>query len=226
MRLDPNRGETLAALHCMPTLRPRLDPAQSNTLRELRKALVGCDLVLDVGCGDRSPLGSFGIKHLVGIEGHRPSFEAAQRGGAYERLVLGDIRSLNSFFREGEFEACAALDVIEHLSKEDGLSLLKAMDKLATKRVVVFTPCGFLPQRHQSADDLQEHLSGWLPEEMERLGFQVRGMLGPKRLRGEHHRLRYRPRVFWAACSLFLQVFWTRRDPSAAAAILCVKAKN
>nr|WP_315187119.1 hypothetical protein [uncultured Albidiferax sp.] len=65
------------------------------------------------------------------------------------------------------------LDVIEHLEKNDGHQLLEQALRVARKQVVVFTPVGFMPQHYSDSEpwegvthtDLQNHRSGWLPEE-------------------------------------------------------------
>jgi len=90
----------------------------------------------------------------------------------------------------------------------------------------LFTPTGFLPQRHTESDDLHVHLSGWEPEEMRRYGYRVVGVLGPKSLRGEWHHLKRRPKAFWGLISLLGHFTSTRRNPELAAAILCVKEKG
>ena len=115
-----------------------------------------------------------------------------------------------------------ALDLIEHLTKEDGLKLIRDMETIAAKKIVIFTPSGFLSQPSHDGD-LQEHLSGWEPEEMRKLGFQVLGMQGPKFLRGEEHQHKYRPKQFWGIISALGHYFYTRRRPERAAAMLCVK---
>jgi SAM-dependent methyltransferase len=196
------------------------------TRLEVRDALQGCDTVLDVGCGPVSTLRLLDFKRLVGIDGYQPSVEQAKKNATHDELVLGDIRELDRFFKPDQFDACVALDVIEHLTKEDGLKLAKAMERAASKRVVFFTPNGFLPQRHAERDDLQEHLSGWEVEEMRRLGYRVIGMLGPKWLRGELHVIRWRPRFLWGVIAWVLHAVWYRRHPASAAAILCVKTHN
>ena len=199
------------------------NPAEIVNLLELRQALEGCSTVLDVGCGPTSRLRHFGFRHLAGIEGYLPSLEAARKNGTHHELVQGDVRSLENYFQAGQFDACVALDVIEHLTKEDGMKLMRSMERCASKRVVFLTPKGFLPQRHTANDDLQEHLSGWEVEEMRSLGYEVIGELGAKSLRGEYHALRHWPRFFWGIVSLLSHWLWTKRHPEKAAAILCVK---
>ncbi|HYG23863.1 MAG TPA: class I SAM-dependent methyltransferase [Verrucomicrobiae bacterium] len=188
----------------------------------LRDALRSCKDVLDVGCGHSSSLRLFGVPRCVGIDGYLPSVEEARRKGTHDEVFHGSVTELGKAFEPKSFDACIAIDVIEHLTKADGLQLINDMERLARKRVIFFTPNGFLPQRHISNDDLQEHLSGWEPEEMARRGFEVRGLLGPKTLRGEHHSLRKKPAVFWGLVSFAGQpLVW--RKPRRAAAILCVK---
>ena len=192
----------------------------------IRSALKGCNSVLDVGCGPKSPLQVLGFESLAGIEGYAPAYEAAKSAKTHDELVLGDIRFLEQYFKPSSFDACVALDVIEHLTKEDGLKLMASMEKIASRKTLFFTPNGFLPQRHGDDDDLQLHLSGWEAREMRKQGYRVFGSLGPKILRGEGHQLKYRPRAFWAGTSLVGHFLFTRWLPEYAAAILCVKERS
>ena len=164
-----------------------------------------------------------GVSHAVGIEGYQPSVDRAKQLNTHDDMIHGDVRELDRHFRPRQFDACVALDVIEHLSKPDGIKLMQGMEKIAAKKVIFFTPCGFLPQRHATNDDLQEHLSGWEPVEMNNYGYGVIGLLGPKKLRGEYHAIKGRPRIFWGIISLFGHFLWTRNHPEKAAAILCIK---
>lgn len=198
-------------------------PSQILVKLAIRNALVGCESVLDVGCGTSSLLRQIGVKYSVGIEGYKPAFDEATRRKTHDKLVFGDVRDLVSYFNPGQFDACMALDVIEHLPKPQGLQLLEAMEKIARRTVVIFTPNGFLPQRHTSADDLQEHLSGWEVAEMKQLGYKVKGLLGPKGLRTEHYALVRRPAFFWGMIGLASDILWFRFRPEKATAILCVK---
>ena len=100
--------------------------------------------------------------------------------------------------------------------------MLDDLERLATRRVVIFTPNGFVPQ-HSHDGDLQEHLSGWTAEEMRGRGYRVYGMFGPRFLRGEYHHIKYRPQAFWVVVALLAHYGRTRRHPETAAAIYCVK---
>jgi SAM-dependent methyltransferase len=204
-------------------LREGRDPAQLTLKLALREVLRGCESVLDVGCGASLTMRQLGVAHTTGIEGYEPAFDQAKLRRTHDQLVLGDVCNLAAYFQARQFDACVALDVIEHQTKADGLRLMEQMELIAARRVVFFTPNGFLPQGHRTPDDRLAHLSGWEPAEMERCGYRVIGFLGPKKLRGQRHVLNRRPALFWGMVSLAGHFLWTRRHAAQAAALLCYK---
>jgi hypothetical protein len=202
------------------------DPAQ--TLRRMmeRDALAGCDSVLDVGSGASMDLRWFGVKHCVGIEAYQPDYEKALQNGSHDEMVLGTVCELDKHFKPNQFDACLSVDVIEHVTKEDGLKMMRDMEAIARRKIVIITPNGWLEQHHTEEGDLQVHLSGWEASEMKGYGYRVLGLLGPKFLRGEYHMLKWRPKFFWGLVSMVGHLLWTRWHPSQAASILCVKTKK
>src|SRR5260221_2682582 len=202
------------------------DPCAIITRLALMDALRGCDNVLDVGCGYSMNMRWFKVKHSVGIEGHQPSCEKARQQNTHDELVNGDVCALDQYFQPGQFDACIALDVIEHLTKEGGIKLIEQMEQISRHKVIFLTPGGFLPQHSFDNNNLQEHLSGWDAAEMEQRGYQVIGLLGPKGLRGEQHVLKRSPKIFWGLVSMLGHILWTRKRPEKAAAILCIKTKT
>jgi SAM-dependent methyltransferase len=192
-------------------------------LNTMRIELADCRTCLDVGCGNESPLRHFGFEYSVGVEGHAPALEEAKRRKTHDDFRLADVTALEEQFSTKQFDCCVALDLIEHLTKEDGMKLLRGMERVAAKKILIFTPNGFLPQQSYNDNDLQEHLSGWTAEEMQSLGFRVYGMYGPKCLRGEYHRHRLRPAALWGVIAALMHFLYTKWKPKHAAAILCVK---
>jgi SAM-dependent methyltransferase len=199
------------------------NPGLAQLIRALKRSLAGCQTALDVGCGSSSPLRFLTTLHLTGLDAYAPAIQEARERDTHDELVVGDVRRIRDLFAGRRFDACVGLDVIEHLPKDDGWQLLDDLEQLATRRVVILTPNGFLPQRSRDGD-LQEHLSGWTAEEMRQRGYQVIGLLGLKSLRGEYHQIKYEPRVFWALVSMLTHCLYTRARPEKAAAIFCVKA--
>lgn len=96
--------------------------------------------MLDVGCGACSPLRVCSAERLVGYEAYEPDLEKARGAATHDEFVQGTVQELGERFHEGQFEACCALDVIEHLTKTDGLEFLATLERIASKKVLIFTP--------------------------------------------------------------------------------------
>ena len=157
-------------------IRQGTDPGAITVRLALRKALLGCQSVLDVGCGSSPVMRTIGVPHIVGIDGYEPSVGEAKRLDTHDEIIHGDVRDLARYFHPKQFDACVGLDVIEHVVKPDGMKMIQDMERIAAKKVILFTPCGFLQQRHTANDDLQEHLSGWEPAEMAGYGYHEVGL--------------------------------------------------
>ena len=120
------------------------------------------------------------------------------------------------------FDCVVALDLIEHVTKDDGLRLLEAIEAIARRKVVIFTPNGFLPQDAVGDNEFQRHLSGWEVDEMRGLGYRVLGMSGWKPLRGMQAEPSWRPRSVCERLSLVTEPLVERR-PQHAFQLMCVK---
>ena len=192
-------------------------------LNTLRNALRGCDTCLDIGCGPSSPITTLNFRQSLGVEGFPAALEVAKENHTHTDFLQARAQDVGKHFSKGSFDCCVALDLIEHLTKEEGLTLIKDMERIASKTIAVFTPNGFLPQQSHHSD-LQEHLSGWEPAEMRSLGFTVYGMHGLKSLRGEEHKHRIRPQALSGVISSLSHYAYTKNHPERAAAILCVKS--
>ncbi len=191
---------------------------------ELERAVGHSESVLDVGCGSSSPIMHFKnrVPFSVGVDGFEPSLSESRRQGIHDAYHQMNVLEIDNHFEPGSFDCVLALDVIEHLTKDDGFRLISRMEKVSRDRVIIFTPNGFQPQGEHSDNRLQRHLSGWGVEEMRGLGFDVIGINGFKPLLSEMARPRFRPRAFWLVFSRFTQYF-VRNHPRYAFQILCKK---
>ncbi len=194
-------------------------------LNTMRKELADCHSCVDIGCGAGSPVRHLEFEYSVGVEGHAPTLKAAQKLHTHNEFRLAGATELDKHFSENQFDCCIALDLIEHLTKKDGIKLIRDMEQIASRKILIFTPNGFLPQQSHDGD-LQEHLSGWSVEEMESLGFKVFGMHGHKALRGGMHQHRLKPAALSGIISALSHFLFFRSHPKNAAAILCVKEKT
>ncbi len=133
------------------------------------------DVVLDVGPGIRPQKHVFPLIHIC-VEPFAPYIERMRESvGDDPRFVF-----LNSTWQDAlaklpdkSVDSVFALDVIEHLEKDDGLELLRQARRLARRQVMIFTPLGYMPQDYDEADKKdrwgmeggywQTHRSGWEP---------------------------------------------------------------
>lgn len=187
----------------------------------------GCSTVVDLGCGKSSPLKFFSgeLKHSLGIDGHWPSLDEAKRAGTHSEYLFSDILAACRKLADNSFDCALALDLIEHLDKPAGSVLINEMSRIAKKKIIIYTPNGFLKQGAIDGNEGQVHVSGWRAEEMKKLGFKVYGMSGFKWLRGEMGELKFKPRSLWRLISSLTQLpayFF----PRLAFQILCVKELN
>ncbi len=174
--------------------------------------------ILDVGCGTTSPVPSLAptARLLVGVDilDRQPT--------RYHEFVALDLRCLRERFAPRSFDLVVALEVIEHLPKDDGWALLRDMEDLASRKVIVSTPNGFLPQEPYNDNPYQAHVSGWSVDEFRSAGYRVMGANGWKPLRVERGELRWKPHLPWRYFSSATQHIVLRR-PRLAFQLLCVK---
>ena len=180
--------------------------------------------LLDVGCGDSSKMEPISkmLSYTVGVDTFEESLNKGAQRGIHTEYRKMDVSDITNYFEPHSFDIVLAADLIEHVSKEAGFQLLRDMETLARKRVIVFTPNGFLPQEAYDGNLFQKHVSGWTCDEMHNLGFRVIGASGVKFIRGERAAIRYKPRFLWERVSWVSQPL-VRRFPKFAFHIFCVK---
>ncbi len=188
---------------------------------ELKRQLKGCASVLDIGCGGGSPLQYIAFKRAVGIDLDPEYIDRAKKNKSHHEYYQDNVLHIKKYFSAKEFDACVALDLIEHLTKQEGLTLIEDMAYLAKKKIIIFTPNGYMNQKNEE-HPLQDHHSGWTATEMKKMGFTVYGMLGPKSLRSDQHVLKGNKYIS-GILSEIAQKLYIHNKPEQAAAILCVK---
>ncbi|MEM3342267.1 MAG: methyltransferase domain-containing protein [Thermoplasmata archaeon] len=190
---------------------------------ELRIHTKDCSSILDIGCGNSSPVKWLPKKiYKVGIDAYKPCIENSRKLKIHDKYYQMDISDIGLKIKPKTFDCVVALDVIEHLNKEEGLKLIAAMEKIACKKIIIFTPNGFLPQSAHDNNPFQVHRSGWTCNEMESLGFKVIGINGWKQLRGECAYIKYQPYWLWQIISDLTQIL-VRNRPEYAFQLLCIK---
>ena len=134
--------------------------------------------VLDIGCGKglvgalcrlyREP------SELLGVDIFDPYLAFCRRTRLYDGVVRSDVSKAALPFRTKSFDLVTCIEVVEHLSKQEGSRLLDEMDRVG-REVLVTTPAHFF---HQEFDDnpWQQHRSVWTVREFEERGYRVHGV--------------------------------------------------
>jgi 2-polyprenyl-3-methyl-5-hydroxy-6-metoxy-1,4-benzoquinol methylase len=170
--------------------------------KTLQNSLKNCKNVLDVGCGENSPLGKVKKSfYSEGVDIFDPSLSKSKKYKIHDKYKNADIRNLGKLYKEKSFDAVIALDVIEHFKKSTAKKIIKDIEKIAIKKVILLTPNGFYPQDTIGGNPYQVHYSGWSRDDLEHMGYKVKGLRGLKYLRGDYANIRYRPWVIWGGLS-------------------------
>jgi hypothetical protein len=152
---------------------------EASALQERVAAAVRpASVVLDIGCGACpqaiikpqlhiccEPHSEY-VTFLQHVYGQTSDYLIVQADGVgFLRLMPN--RSVDTVF---------LLDVIEHLPRDEGHTLLQECERVARQQIVLFTPLGFLSQEYGEGDEdawgfhggrWQRHLSGWCPDDFD-----------------------------------------------------------
>lgn len=143
----------------------------------LKKELSDCKSVLDLGCGPSSPLKNIkNIDYSVGVELFKPYLDISKKQKIHTKYLQKDILNLN--FKSNSFDAVILIEVLEHLSKNDGQKILKLADIWSKKKVILSTPNQYFPMGIVDNNIHQKHLSGWSIKELRQNGFKINGVSG------------------------------------------------
>lgn len=164
--------------------------------------------VLDIGCGARSPLHKIAKTfYAVGVDIFQESITRSKKLHIHDAYIRSDVTKIQQKFRRKSFDAVIALDLIEHLTKNEGEKLLDAMEAIARKKVIVMTPNGFYTQEPYEGNTYQIHKSGWSAADFRSRGFAVYGIRGLQWIRGEYATIRWKPWFLWGLLATLSEPF-------------------
>jgi ubiquinone/menaquinone biosynthesis C-methylase UbiE len=153
--------------------------------------------VLDVGCGPSWPMKllrqKFQYQKVVGVDLYEPYIAKARAEGIHDEYIIGDVRKLN--LPDKSFDVVICLQVIEHLEKADALEMIKNLERIAKKQVILATPIGEMYHPDEDGNELQLHKCFFVPEDLQALGYQTI-KFGRKSLYGETglvHKIKIQP---------------------------------
>ena len=152
--------------------------AQTRVGHHIEQLIVGtplykeCKTWLDIGCGDGTTCTTMQLNWLPDKTGIDPK---PWESGPDWKLIKG-IYKPDCEIWYNHFDIITALDVIEHLTREEGERLLEHLEKVADKLIILQTPDGFLPQgplQDPKFDEWDTHRSGWKAEDFLSRGYCV-----------------------------------------------------
>jgi len=153
--------------------------------------------ILDVGCGQGYPMKLLKEvmkpKYTIGVDLFKKYIKEAKSQKIHNKYVISDIRNMK--FPPKSFDVVLASHVIEHLPEKDAYKLIKKLEKIAKKQVIIATPIGEM--YHPAVDDneLQLHLSHFYPKDFKKLGYKTI-KYGRKSILGETgfvHKIKFDP---------------------------------
>jgi len=143
--------------------------------------------ILDVGAGQGLPMQLIKMrmkpKKVVAIDLFEPYIDEVLKKGIYDEYIKKDIRNIS--FKKDSFDVVIALQVLEHLKKDEALKLLDKLERIAKKQVIVATPIGEMYHPAVDNNPLQLHRSSFVPEEFIKRGYRVL-KFGRKSILGEY----------------------------------------
>lgn len=143
--------------------------------------------LLEIGCkrGDLMKSGNFS-KHnsfKVGLDVHSPYLREIKDQKIYDDLVVADGKELP--FKDNSFDSVIAIEIIEHMTREEGYKLMKEMERVAKIEVIISTTDinGNKALENLSEDQIRKiknkamiHRSLWTPRDFKRRGYSVWGV--------------------------------------------------
>lgn len=140
--------------------------------------------ILDVGCGGTAYENNrehdwwnrfIFFKRRVGIDIHPKEIEWRSSHFPNDGFIVGDAANVGRFFPDKSFDVVHCQNVIEHLEKDKAIKLIRDMENIAKKQVILGTPKGF-----RQSDDatlarnpFEKHICEFSEEELKGLGYTV-----------------------------------------------------
>ena len=146
-------------------------------LVEINELLSDSRTVLDIGCGIGETLKDFCCPIKIGVDAHRPYLEHAKYGDQFIKLNFR-AEHLNELFLPKSFDSITLIDVLEHFEKAVAWDVLRQVEEIAAKRVIIFTPRGYFQQLDfdyygLGGESFQRHRSGWEVEDFQNRGYNL-----------------------------------------------------
>ncbi|MHA2219965.1 MAG: class I SAM-dependent methyltransferase [Candidatus Hodarchaeales archaeon] len=110
----------------------------------VNKFLSNEETVLDLCCGNGIVSDGFKFSKITGIDVCEEYLKDYQHKLPNSKTFVYDLSKISSsqeeIFNDNMFDNVLCIDGVEHLEKENGIALVERMERIASKRVIIFTP--------------------------------------------------------------------------------------
>lgn len=135
-------------------------------------------VIADLGCG--KGVNGFLIRlsryldgaKMIGVEINEDYINFCKKYNIYDEIIKKSLPNLSLKTKSVELILCT--EVIEHLSRKDGLILLDEIDRVCIGRAIITTPNIYFKTMPGDPDD--KHLSLWSIEDFKSRGYKVYGL--------------------------------------------------
>ena len=122
----------------------------------VQKEISKKDTVLDLGCGIMActldtcptyPKTRLKCRHITGMDVHS-NYLHLLKERPYITVVKGLLPDGLSVFVDSSFDVVLLLDIIEHLEYEKSMLLISEAERIARRKVIIYTPAYFYDNQH------------------------------------------------------------------------------
>lgn len=150
----------------------------------VREATKNGESLLSLCCGIGLELYGLATQDVTAVDLAPQYLAEVHQRCPQAKLIVEDVYTYTKRQPDNSVDVISIIDGIEHLPRRTGARLIPQMKRVARKKILLFTPEGYLKNEPhnawgiEGADHLQRHLSGWTVEDLEQRGFRLLNRVG------------------------------------------------
>jgi len=145
----------------------------------VREAISNGESLLSLCCGIGNELGGLNTQEVTAVDIAPQYLAEVHKACPRVNTVCSDSLVYIKKQPANSVDVISNIDGIEHLTKQAGLELIEQMKRVCRKKILLFTPEGYVRNEPhnawgiEGANEFQIHKSGWKVKELEGLGFKL-----------------------------------------------------
>jgi len=99
------------------------------------------DSILDLCCGAGVVSDGFVYKNITGVDIYKPYLDIYKKNVLNSEIITSNLsETLLADFKDKSYDIVVCLDGVEHIEKNNSIKLIENMERVARKKVIIFTP--------------------------------------------------------------------------------------